>query len=114
MADVLSESDMRQRVLQEDGAIAETSESLKKLLSAVKRCTEQAFNTAVTANGAENDEILMQNMKLRSLLSTKRYFFRFRKKKSIKMQRSNFHPAHGAQIKQTHCGICVGITPREI
>ncbi|PAV69975.1 hypothetical protein WR25_10921 [Diploscapter pachys] len=72
VADVLSESDMRQRVLQEDGAIAETSESLKKLLSAVKRCTEQAFNTAVTANGAENDEILMQNMKLRSLLSTKR------------------------------------------
>ncbi|CAD6195119.1 unnamed protein product [Caenorhabditis auriculariae] len=70
--DVLSETDMRQRILTEGNAISQTTESMKKLLSAVKRTSEQAFNQAVSASGAENDEILLQNMKLRSLLSTKR------------------------------------------
>ena len=41
------------------------------MLQVVKRTSEQAFNQAVMASGAEN-EIEMQNMKLRSLLSTKR------------------------------------------
>ena len=50
----------------------QTMESLKKLLSSVKRVTEQALNQAVTNTGAENDDIAMQNVKLRSLLSTKR------------------------------------------
>ncbi|PIO57232.1 hypothetical protein TELCIR_21364, partial [Teladorsagia circumcincta] len=43
-----------------------------KLLSTVKRTAEQALNQAIAAGGAETDDILMQNMKLRSLLSTKR------------------------------------------
>lgn len=41
------------------------------MIQVVKRTSEQAFNQAVMASGAEN-EIEMQNMKLRSLLSTKR------------------------------------------
>lgn len=69
--DVLSETDMRQRILTEGNPISETTESLKKMLQVVKRTSEQAFNQAVMASGAEN-EIEMQNMKLRSLLSTKR------------------------------------------
>ncbi|CAB3409079.1 unnamed protein product [Caenorhabditis bovis] len=72
VVDVLSDTDLRQRILTEGNAISQTTDSLKKLLTVVKRTSEQAFNQAVTASGAENDEILMQNMKLRSLLSTKR------------------------------------------
>ncbi|KAK6026517.1 hypothetical protein OSTOST_07499, partial [Ostertagia ostertagi] len=52
--------------------LSQTSDSLKKLLSTVKRTAEQALNQAIAAGGAETDDILMQNMKLRSLLSTKR------------------------------------------
>ncbi|ETN86165.1 hypothetical protein NECAME_06046 [Necator americanus] len=56
-----------------DGSpLSQTSESLKKLLTTVKRTAEQALNQAIAAGGAETDDILMQNMKLRSLLSTKR------------------------------------------
>lgn len=69
--DILSETDMRQRILAEGNSISETTESLKKMLQVVKRTSEQAFNQAVMATGAEN-ETEMQNMKLRSLLSTKR------------------------------------------
>ncbi|KAF1757267.1 hypothetical protein GCK72_013722 [Caenorhabditis remanei] len=69
--DVLSETDLRQRILTEGNPISETTDSLKKMLQVVKRTSEQAFNQAVMASGAEN-EIEMQNMKLRSLLSTKR------------------------------------------
>ncbi|CDK13419.1 Protein bicaudal D homolog [Caenorhabditis elegans] len=71
IGDVLSETDLRQRILTEGNAISETTESLKKMIQVVKRTSEQAFNQAVMASGAEN-EIEMQNMKLRSLLSTKR------------------------------------------
>lgn len=69
--DVLSEADMRQRILTEGNPISETTESLKKMLQVVKRTSEQAFNQAVMASGAEN-EVELQNVKLRSLLSTKR------------------------------------------
>ncbi|UMM27965.1 hypothetical protein L5515_011018 [Caenorhabditis briggsae] len=69
--EVLSEADMRQRILTEGNPISETTESLKKMVQVVKRTSEQAFNQAVMASGAEN-EIEMQNVKLRSLLSTKR------------------------------------------
>ncbi|CAL2040097.1 CBN-BICD-1 protein [Caenorhabditis brenneri] len=69
--DVLSDNDMRQRILSEGSSIAETMESLNKMLQAMKRSTEQAFNQAIMASGVEN-ETEMQNMKLRSLLSTKR------------------------------------------
>ncbi|CAI5449177.1 unnamed protein product [Caenorhabditis angaria] len=71
-SDVLSETDLRQRILTEGNSISQTTDSLKKMLSIVKRTSEQAFNQAVSASGAENDEMIMQNMKLRSLLSTKR------------------------------------------
>ncbi|CAJ0607997.1 unnamed protein product [Cylicocyclus nassatus] len=70
--DVVSESDLRQRVLTDGSPLSQTSDSLKKLLTTVKRTAEQALNQAVAAGGAETDDILMQNMKLRSLLSTKR------------------------------------------
>ncbi|KAK6733120.1 hypothetical protein RB195_017093 [Necator americanus] len=72
IADVVSESDLRQRVLTDGSPLSQTSESLKKLLTTVKRTAEQALNQAIAAGGAETDDILMQNMKLRSLLSTKR------------------------------------------
>lgn len=57
--------------------MTQTMDSLKKLLSSVKRVTEQALNQAVANTGAENDDIAMQNVKLRSLLSTKRSVCRF-------------------------------------
>lgn len=69
--DVLSDADMRQRILTEGNPISETTDSLKKMLQVVKRTSEQAFNQAVMASGAEN-EVELQNVKLRSLLSTKR------------------------------------------
>ncbi|XGW12128.1 hypothetical protein V3C99_013087 [Haemonchus contortus] len=72
VADIVSESDLRQRVLTDGSPLSQTSDSLKKLLSTVKRTAEQALNQAIAAGGAETDDILMQNMKLRSLLSTKR------------------------------------------
>ncbi|CAI2352233.1 unnamed protein product [Caenorhabditis sp. 36 PRJEB53466] len=71
IGDVLTETDLRQRILTEGNAISQTTDSLKKMVGVVKRTCEQAFNQAVMASGAEN-EIEMQNMKLRSLLSTKR------------------------------------------
>ncbi|KHJ83096.1 hypothetical protein OESDEN_17207, partial [Oesophagostomum dentatum] len=72
ITDVVSESDLRQRVLTDGSPLSQTSDSLKKLLTTVKRTAEQALNQAIAAGGAETDDILMQNMKLRSLLSTKR------------------------------------------
>ncbi|KAJ1366175.1 Protein bicaudal D [Parelaphostrongylus tenuis] len=72
IVDAVSESDLRQRILTDGSALSQTSDSMKKLLTAVKRTAEQALNQAVAAGGAETDDILMQNMKLRSLLSTKR------------------------------------------
>ncbi|KAE9416838.1 hypothetical protein Angca_006556 [Angiostrongylus cantonensis] len=72
IVDAVSESDLRQRILTDGSALSQTSDSMKKLLTAVKRTAEQALNQAVSAGGAETDDILMQNMKLRSLLSTKR------------------------------------------
>ena len=57
--------------------MTQTMDSLKKLLSSVKRVTEQALNQAVANTGAENDDIAMQNVKLRSLLSTKRSVLSF-------------------------------------
>ncbi|KAK5972662.1 Bicaudal D, partial [Trichostrongylus colubriformis] len=72
VADIVSDSDLRQRILTDGSPLSQTSDSLKKLLSAVKRTAEQALNQAIAAGGAETDDILMQNMKLLSLLSTKR------------------------------------------
>lgn len=72
IVDAVSESDLRQRILTDGSALSQTSDSMKKLLTAVKKTAEQALNQAVAAGGAETDDILMQNMKLRSLLSTKR------------------------------------------
>ncbi|KAK5968051.1 Protein bicaudal D [Trichostrongylus colubriformis] len=72
VADIVSDSDLRQRILTDGSPLSQTSDSLKKLLSTVKRTAEQALNQAIAAGGAETDDILMQNMKLRSLLSTKR------------------------------------------
>ncbi|KJH41625.1 hypothetical protein DICVIV_12406 [Dictyocaulus viviparus] len=72
IVDAVSESDLRQRILTDGSALCRTSDCLKKLLTTVKRTAEQALNQAVAAGGAETDDILMQNMKLRSLLSTKR------------------------------------------
>ncbi|WKX93101.1 hypothetical protein Q1695_010825 [Nippostrongylus brasiliensis] len=72
ISEVVSESDLRQRILTDGSPLSQTSDSLKKLLSTVKRTAEQALNQAIAAGGAETDDILMQNMKLRSLLSTKR------------------------------------------
>ncbi|KJH39886.1 hypothetical protein DICVIV_14213, partial [Dictyocaulus viviparus] len=72
IVDAVSESDLRQRILTDGSALCQTSDCLKKLLTTVKRTAEQALNQAVAAGGAETDDILMQNMKLRSLLSIKR------------------------------------------
>ncbi|CAI4228486.1 unnamed protein product [Auanema sp. JU1783] len=68
---VASDTDLRQRVLTDGSAVSETTDSMKKLLTSVKRATEQALNQAVASTG-DNEEIIMQNMKLRSQLSTKR------------------------------------------
>ncbi|CAJ0591641.1 unnamed protein product [Cylicocyclus nassatus] len=62
--DVADESDLRQRVLTDGSPLSQTSDSLKKLLTTVKRTAELALSQAVAAGGAETDDILMQNMKL--------------------------------------------------
>ncbi|CAJ0557976.1 unnamed protein product, partial [Mesorhabditis spiculigera] len=72
-AQIMQDGDLRQRVMSDERApIVETSEAVHKLVLAVRRCAEQTMNTRVEASGQETEEVLLQNIKLRSLLSTKR------------------------------------------
>lgn len=73
VAQIVHEGDLRQRIVHDERApIVETSESVAKIVSAVKRIAEQTMNTRVEVSGQETEEVLLQNIKLRSLLSTKR------------------------------------------
>ncbi|KAK6052022.1 hypothetical protein COOONC_10473 [Cooperia oncophora] len=50
VADIVSESDLRQRILTDGSPLSQTSDSLKKLLTTVKRTAEQALNQAIPSS----------------------------------------------------------------
>ncbi|VDD96650.1 unnamed protein product [Enterobius vermicularis] len=68
--EIVSEGDMRERIVPGDGDIFKVSESLIELTKIVRRTVESAMNARVEAE--DNQELALQNMKLRSQLATKR------------------------------------------
>uniref|UniRef100_A0A915Q564 Protein bicaudal D n=1 Tax=Setaria digitata TaxID=48799 RepID=A0A915Q564_9BILA len=68
--DILTESDFRERIVPGESNVFRVSDCLTELLKIVRRTVENALNTRVEND--DHQELTLQNMKLRSLLATKR------------------------------------------
>uniref|UniRef100_A0A2K6W3J5 Protein bicaudal D n=1 Tax=Onchocerca volvulus TaxID=6282 RepID=A0A2K6W3J5_ONCVO len=68
--DILTESDFRERIVPGESNVFRVSDCLTELSKIVRRTVENALNTRV--ENEDHQELTLQNMKLRSLLATKR------------------------------------------
>ncbi|KAK6110453.1 Microtubule-associated protein Bicaudal-D family protein [Brugia pahangi] len=68
--DILTESDFRERIVPGESNVFRVSDCLTELSKIVRRTVENALNTRVENH--DHQELTLQNMKLRSLLATKR------------------------------------------
>ncbi|EFO17961.1 bicaudal-D [Loa loa] len=68
--DILTESDFRERIVPGESNVFRVSDCLTELSKIVRRTVENALNTQV--ENEDHQELTLQNMKLRSLLATKR------------------------------------------
>uniref|UniRef100_A0A1I8EE59 Protein bicaudal D n=1 Tax=Wuchereria bancrofti TaxID=6293 RepID=A0A1I8EE59_WUCBA len=68
--DILTESDFRERIVPGESNVFRVSDCLTELSKIVRRTVENALNTRV--ENQDHQELTLQNMKLRSLLATKR------------------------------------------
>ncbi|VDM36911.1 unnamed protein product [Toxocara canis] len=69
--DIVTESDLRERIVPADSDIFKVSDCLTELSKIVRRTVENAMNARV--ENEDQQELTLNNMKLRSLLATKRY-----------------------------------------
>ncbi|TMS39715.1 hypothetical protein L596_006198 [Steinernema carpocapsae] len=69
---LFTDSDQRERVVFEEDDIFKVADSLSDLLRIVKRTAENAVNLNLQMDDAAQQELYVQNMKLRSQLGTKR------------------------------------------
>ncbi|KAK0399298.1 hypothetical protein QR680_002979 [Steinernema hermaphroditum] len=69
---LFTDSDLRERVVFEEDDVFKVADSLSDLLRIVKRTAEIAVNSKMHMDDAEQQELYVQNMKLRSQLGTKR------------------------------------------
>ncbi|VDO25636.1 unnamed protein product [Onchocerca flexuosa] len=67
---ILTESDFRERIVPGESNVFRVSDCLTELSKIVRRTVENALNTRV--ENEDHQELTLQNMKLRSLLATKR------------------------------------------
>uniref|UniRef100_A0A0M3IQ30 Dynactin domain-containing protein n=1 Tax=Ascaris lumbricoides TaxID=6252 RepID=A0A0M3IQ30_ASCLU len=68
--DIVTESDLRERIVPADSDVFKVSDCLTELSKIVRRTVENALNARV--ENEDQQELTLQNMKLRSLLATKR------------------------------------------
>lgn len=68
--EIVSESDLRERIVPGDSDVFKVSDCLTELSKIVRRTVENAMNARV--ENEDQQELTLQNMKLRSLLATKR------------------------------------------
>ncbi|VDN01067.1 unnamed protein product [Thelazia callipaeda] len=68
--DILTESDFRERIVPGESNVFRVSDCLTELSKIVRRAVESALNSRV--ENEDHQELTLQNMKLRSLLATKR------------------------------------------
>ncbi|VDK18654.1 unnamed protein product [Anisakis simplex] len=71
--DIVTESDLRERIIPADSDVFKVSDCLMELSKILRRTVENAMNARV--ENEDQQELTLQNMKLRSLLATKRSAF---------------------------------------
>lgn len=70
LENILTESDFRERIVPGESSVFRVSDCLTELSKIVRRTVENALNARV--ENEDQQELTLQNMKLRSLLATKR------------------------------------------